>query len=480
MRPSNSVFFTVLLLIPFFASAQDSTLVFTGSLQAAAVDNDVPLWLQANQYGRIPSTGSFISGQWGLYVLYGPTSPERDRIPFFDWRGGLKLTTNISMSKPTTDVFFTDLFLTLKAGPFELTAGQREEFMGLSDSTLTSGGLAMSGNARPYPKLQLSIPEYYNFSFLDDLIGIKGSYSDGMLGGGPISYGRISYLPNIYMHQKSFYARLGKPWQQINVYAGFNHQAIWGGERKIFSGGQSAAEAYRYVVLGKSWAFSRVGNHFGTIDFGIELKTNRWEIFAYRQNIYEDGSLAQLRNISDGLNGIRFKRRKNGYRERGFFFNKFVLELLLTKNQGGDEFDFATGVFGRDNYYNHYIYSQGWSYRSRSLGTPLIAPQGFMNENIAYQPSTFTSNNRLTAVHLGIDASLNSLNFKLMSTYSHNIGTYSAPFSSAIVEYSFLLHLDKKLGRNHLGIILSKDFGKLYKENSAISVAWRRYLRLDR
>jgi hypothetical protein len=55
------------------------------------------------------------------------------------------------------------------------------------------------------------------------------------------------------MHQKSLYLKLGKRRHKLNVYAGFNHQAIWGGEDKIFTGGLKRAEAYEYVVLGKPW-----------------------------------------------------------------------------------------------------------------------------------------------------------------------------------------------------------------------------------
>jgi hypothetical protein len=45
-----------------------------------------------------------------------------------------------------------------KAGPVELSIGQRKEFMGLADSLLTTGSIAMSSNYRPYPKIQISTP----------------------------------------------------------------------------------------------------------------------------------------------------------------------------------------------------------------------------------------------------------------------------------------------------------------------------------
>lgn len=476
--PGTSCFyrflFTVVLLSSQLASrAQDSTFFFEGALQAAAVNHDTPLWLQANQYGAIPSEGSFISGQWALHKDYSKVSPVRDKIPFFNWSAGAKLISNASKDK--TDFFFTNLFIALKAGVFELSVGQREEFHGLCDSTLTSGSIAMSGNAHPYPKIQLAMPEFYNLHFLDNFIGFKISYSDGLLGPANVQYGNVNHVPSVYLHQKSFYVRLGRPWQKVNFYGGVNHQAMWGGENKIFTGGLDPGKSYEYVVIGKPWASSRVGNHFGTIDVGAELKTQNWVFFLYRQNIYEDGSLAQLRNINDGLNGLRIKQRKFISKQHGFQVRSIVIELLSTKNQGGDEFDFSTGIFGRDDYFNHYVYTQGWSYRQRTLGTPLITPQNFMNADISKHPTVFTVNNRLTALHIGMDSRWNGTDLRLLATYSTNIGNYTYPLSPSIQQLSLLVkatRLFPGLFNSYVSASVSADVGKLYNKNSAFSISW--------
>lgn len=474
------------LIVIFFAFqaksfAQDSTLVFEGSLQAAAVNNDTPFWLQMNQYGAIPTNGSFLSGKWGLYKIYNSPSPSKDRIPVFNWSAGARLISNATQNK--TDFFFTDLFVALKVGPVELSAGQREEFMGLGDSTLTSGSVAMSRNARPIPKIQLSIPEFLNLPFTDSFIGIKASYSDGLLGPAAVQYGNTNYVPNVYLHQKSLYIRLGRPWQKLNFYGGANHQAMWGGEEKIFSGGLPTSTAYKYVVFGKSWASSRVGNHFGTIDMAAELKTKNWEFFLYRQNIYEDGSLSELSNISDGLNGLRLKNR-NFVRssKKGFQIRSLVFEFLNTKSQGGAVFDFDAGIFGADNYFNHYVYTQGWSYRQRALGTPMAIPQNFLNENISTQPGAFTLNNRLAAFHLGMDARWCGLDLRLLTTYSSNLGTYVFPISPAIQQFSLLVNVSRHfpaLFNSQLSASASGDIGNLYKNNTAFAISWTKKVTLN-
>jgi hypothetical protein len=189
--------------------------------------------------------------------------------------------------------------------------------LGLADSLLTTGSIAMSSNYRPYPKIQIATPQFVNIIPGNDILSFKFSYSDGLLGSAGVHYGNVTHVPEIYMHQKSLYLKLGKRRHRLNLYAGFNHQAIWGGEDKIFTGGLKKAEAYEYVILGKSWLSSRVGNHLGTIDIGAEWKSRDWTIFVYRQSIYEDGSLANLSNVADGLNGIRLKRKNQKEKDPG-------------------------------------------------------------------------------------------------------------------------------------------------------------------
>lgn len=470
---------SVFVSSPLISWAQDSTFFFEGSIQVAAGSRDTPLWLQANQYGAIPSEGSFGSGQWKLYKTYRKARPLEDRVPFFNWSAGAKLISNVTSNK--TDFYFTDLFIALKAGAIELSVGQREEFWGLSDSTLTSGSIAMSGNARPYPRIQLAIPEFYNIHFLDDFVGFKAAYSDGLLGSSSIKYGNTNYIPSTFFHKKHFYLRLGRPWQKFNLYGGVNHQAMWGGENKIFSGGLDRGKAYEYVILGKSWASSRVGNHFGTIDLAAELKTKKWDFFLYRQNIYEDGSLAQFMNVSDGLNGFRIKRRHFDPNKTSFQIRSLVVELLNTKSQGGSVFDYDNAIFGADNYFNHYIYAQGWSFRGRTLGTPMIVPQNFMNDKIKIDPASFTTNNRLTALHLGIDSRVNGMDLRLLTTYSHNLGTYSTPLSPPIHQFSFLVKATRcfpRLFNSFLSASVSGDIGELYNRNSALSISWTKKVML--
>lgn len=449
------------------AFSQDSTLTYSAEVHAAASTANTPFWLNANQYGTIPVKGSFLLAKGGFHKVYNRNNPR-----IFQWSAGAELIANAGKN---SSVFFTDLFLAGKAGPIEISVGQRKEFTGLCDSLLTSGSIAMSSNVRPYPKIQISTPDFLNILPAHDFISFKFSYSDGLLGSAQIQYGNVKQVPEIYLHQKSIYFRLGGRRQKLNLFAGFNHQAIWGGEDKIFSSGLKRPEAYRYVVFGKPWQFSRVGNHFGTIDLAMEWKFTDWTAFLYRQSIYEDGSLINLSNISDGLNGLRLKR--TGPQSGTFRLKTLLFELLYTKNQGGSVFDFSTGTFGQDNYFNHYVYSQGWSYRNRSLGTPLIAPKHLLRENLNVATSNYTVNNRVIAYHIGSSASVNDMNFTFKGSYSANFGTYASAFKPVIHQTSFILSAEKPFssGSNNLiHVSLAADIGGLYPNNAAVMLGWKK------
>ncbi|MCF0075253.1 capsule assembly Wzi family protein [Dyadobacter sp. CY261] len=464
--------FVLLLCIAysFKTQAQDSTFFYSATLLGTASTSQVPFWLSNNQNGIIPTKGSFAGIKASFHRVYNQNNPR-----FLQWSGGVEA---VGIAGKNSSVFFTDLFIAGKAGPVELSVGQRKEMIGLADSSsLTSGSFALSQNYRPYPKIQLSTPKFVNIIPGNDIIGFKFTYSDGILGPSGVHYGNVSSVDETYLHHKAFYLKLGKRRHKLNLFAGFNHQVIWGGEDKIFTGGLKRSSAYEYVVFGKSWLSSRVGNHFGTIDLAAEWKGSRWDVFLYRQSIYEDGSLSDLSNVADGLNGLRFKKKSRPGPSDGISVNTVLLELIYTKNQGGAVFDFNTSTFGMDDYFNHYVYNRGWSYKGRTLGSPIIAPQSSFRPELQSSSTLFTPNNRIIAYHLGADISWKDLNFSLKGTHSVNLGTYRRPFSETLHQTSFILNAEKSLSasrKDYLTLSLAADIGKLYPNNMAIMVGWRK------
>ena len=415
-----------------------------------------PFWLRANQYGIVPNRTPVLTLRAGIYSDYDTTIQRTGR-----WREsgyavgyGLNLVVNAAPNNLPYEkaVVLPEAYVKVRRGVFEAYIGRRREIFGLADSVLSTGSYAWSGNALPVPKIQLSIPEFTPIGFTKGWVAIQGTYGDGLLGG--------QYIRNTRLHQKSLYLRLGRDNATVRLYGGFTHQVVWGGRAAdptgipgtIPVGGKlpSGLIDYFYVVTGinkgrtdtTKYTFfdqtNRVGNHVGSIDVAAEFDLVRHTLFVYRQSLIEDGSLYSLINIADGLNGIRLRRNDPNALVRDLLF-----EVLNTTSQGGDEFVIDDpNKRGRDDYFNHQQYRDGWSYRNHTIGTPFIPPGPLPGND--YPDGTFTFNNRVTVVHLGLSGQLpwrgsafsGPVTYQAKLSYSRNLGTYSTPYKAVRHQFS--------------------------------------------
>lgn len=467
------------------ASRSAQAFVEVGSYAASA--GQTPFWLRTNQYGIVPlkPAPGFIRG--GVVIPYRTT---RKRL--VDWGGGADVIANAGQLSgglsPT--VLVPELYVKARLGLLEVYAGRRREIVGLVDSTLSSGSYAWSGNALPMPKIQLSLRDYAPIPFTGGILSVKGSFAHGWF---PIG----GFVDNSFLHQSSLYGRLGKVSWPVRFYAGINHQAQWGGRTDrlpssiVENGGQlpSRFKDYLDVISGKSLGYranvdptqysdfdrtNRIGNHLGTVDVAMEVQLRRLSFFAYRQSVYEDGSLYYLANITDGLHGLRIRNLRPS--SRGIAITDLLLEYLDTRSQGGEIFIPGTALRGRDNYFNHQQYADGWSYRGQTIGTPFIPPAS----TTLYPQGTdrFTNNNRVQAYHLGLSGQLGAVvTFQTRLSYSQNYGTYSSPITPDASQLSGGLWVGVPLSARHglnLTASLAVDKGSLYPENVGGSLSIRK------
>ncbi len=472
----------ICLLILFITSSiivfgQDSTIQFSAGIVISGSTDQTPYWISTRQYGAIPIDGSFAMGQFGLNKRYHPNNPRT-----LQWSGKAEAIVSYSQQ---AKVFFTDLYLAGKIGPVEILAGQQKYSSGLVlDSTLTSGSISMSGNARPFPKIQISIPEYLSLGFTNNYVALKASYSDGILQGSDINYGKIKHVDRTYFHQKSLYIKLGQPSSVFQFYTGFNHQAVWGGENQfdlLYKPGK--AKAYWHTISGQKLDYKVIGNHLGTIDVGGTWKQNIWTLGLYRQTIFETGSLFRVTNFEDGLTGLSIKRNKRLDPKSTYFaLLSGVFEVIGTKNQYNANPVLGLGIFEYGNYFNHYLYQNGWSYRGNNMGSPLIPPKENTTNDLPRQDNTFTNNNRLWAFHTGMTASWLNLYLVFKGTHSLNYGTHLAEFSSVKHQTSLFLSAQRRfklLGGSAVSLGASGDFGSLLPNTYGVVLAIRKNIALN-
>lgn len=479
------LFYTTWLLFFFFISSlnaqQDYTSFKIETFGGYISSDAVPFWLRSNNFGSVPLNGVSAG-------LIGSARKDymKDKQAFIDWGAGFEGRLNAGSE---IDFTLIEGYGKIKLSIFELFAGRTKEVMGLCDTLLSSGSWAVSGTALGIPKIQAGIPEFYSVPIWGNIFAFKGQYAHGWLGDKQMFSGDTALVDiKTYFHQVSLYGRLGKPDWKIKLYGGLSHQAIWGHEEEYYNEDFTLSwfETYLYVITGKRYdkgviQSTRLGNHLGSIDLGLEYQFNKIKLFIYRQNFYEAGALYHLANIQDGLNGISIEHMPDS--SKIFRWKKIVFEFLYTKNQAGEPWSPPTPS-PYENYYNHYQYAEGWSYKGIGLGTPFITSRQYVRSDLPAYPWQYFTNNRVMAFHLGYAGEIQKWDYLLKLSWSMNYGTYFTtdqeqttdipnPGSYGIFgkhkQFSAFLEVHRMLKNNFsVGCMFAFDTGTLLYNSSGI------------
>ncbi|MFN4146525.1 MAG: capsule assembly Wzi family protein [Runella sp.] len=436
----------------------------------AGYATQTPFWLRARQHGIVPSDGSFATLRATFRKDYKNDTTHYKRR--FEWGlGGMAVANFPIKTKHSPPQFlWPEGYAKLRWRWVELYAGRWHQVQGLGDSTLTSGFVAWSDNALPMPKVHLQTRGFVPLQWWGQFLAFNVGYAHGWF--------TVPYIKKAYLHQKYFYVRLGKPHHTLHFYTGLNHQVIWGGQADYLKGSDFAVNGqlpatwldYVTVVTGRYpdalsssryTAFdgtNRIGNHLGSIDVALQYRLPNAQWLFYHQHLYEDASGLAFQNFPDGLTGLQFKNLRKGSVQ----LKSMVLEFLTTTHQSGRIFDPAARFQGADNYFNHGQYTEGWSYRGQSLGTPFLSPHFYLlADGIGFFP-----NNRVKVGHWGSSVGLSkNVSLTTLFSYSHNLGTFSHTFSPAIGQLSALLSAQITFSRWSGGVLTASyalDTGDLY------------------
>jgi hypothetical protein len=317
-------------------------------------------------------------------------------------------------------------YLSKKINDYELKVGRWSEKL-TSESILSTGSLIRGNNTIPIPQITFLLPNYKKIQILKTQFFIKGGYSHGWLSKG-------SYIKAPFLHEKYFY--LKKHFNnQVELEVGIFHEAIWGGQTIEYGLQPQNFSDYLRVVFGQSGSkdaylgeqINVLGNHLGIWDVSIKKIYHSKQYKFYFQHPFEDKSgafqyffdeLKQFKiskNSFDGLFGFELihKDRK--------LFSTLVYEYLNTMHQSGSlSASKSDSTYGRDNYFNHYIYQSGWTYKNKIIGNPLFSVGNSKSKNQIY-----IINNRIKSHHIGVSGYLKSnLRYKILLTKSKNYGTY--------------------------------------------------------
>ncbi|MEX2574483.1 MAG: capsule assembly Wzi family protein [Balneolaceae bacterium] len=387
-------------------------------------------WLVHNRHG-IFDEGSAN----GLVRLNARRSPDEDRR--LDWGAGAAF---LIRGAGHSTAYFHEGWLEARYGMLRIEAGRKEQTRGQVYGTLSSGSTGMSRNASPVPRVTLSVPRFEPVPLTDGWLEFKGHFSHGWLQDDRV-------IRSARLHDKSVYLRTGGD-TGLKVHAGLLHFAVWGGEdgtgRQLpgsvgdFLRILTAREGGRRAPGGDQ--VNVLGAHNGLWDLGIETTVGHADLYLYHQHMFNDRSGMLYRNRGDGLYGIGVDNPFDGEVITGllweFLYTKHQTGPGLTDPQEGDSPAFCGDsnpncgyrFNGRDDYYNNYYYSTGWSYHSRALGNPLFLTQTQLDRvdpDIETHSERFFTSTRIVAHHIGLEGRLHpDLSYRLFTTYSRHYGTY--------------------------------------------------------
>ncbi|AQG81391.1 capsule assembly Wzi family protein [Spirosoma montaniterrae] len=431
-----------------------------------------PFWLRANQFGIIPANspaGIAIVSANHTYKF----SPYRSRQLSY----GVEV---VGQAGRASRVVLPQAYVSLDLGRFSLWGGRRKEIIGLGDSTLTSGFYAWSGNALPITKVQFGTNGFAPLGFTRNLIWVHGFFAHGW-------FANSDSLQGAYLHQKALYVRLGKPGWRVRFTGGVLHNAQWGG-RSTFVPSLKATNwqlpdsfsDYLYVLTAREGGppdspnltdhdrVNRIGNHLGSIDFGIEADLGRWQAMGYYQHPFEDKSGVAFQNMPDGLYGLRLQRQSDA----GFRIDHILVEYLNTMSQSGSLIG-VSRYDGKDDYFNNFQYLDGWAHDRNVIGTPFLSRRADIRADLPYGPERriwAIANNQVQLYHLAVAGTAGQsrngqlVRWQIKLSASQNHGAPRLGFQQPIGQFSGLASVVwplNWLGGSELRTSLALDQGQL-------------------
>lgn len=455
-----------LLLLPTTLLAQLSLPGFEAEAGGIVnTEEQKAFWILSNNNGRYKPQGNTVFASIKVFSdssrfqvfneLPAPDSAQPFQIDY-----GLHA---MNIFNGSNRVQLQEYFAGLSWKWFHLSAGARKQHFGLQYQPLSAGGLLFSSNARPLPELAV-YSDYIPVPFTQDLFEIKGYFSHGW-------FEQNRYVESPFLHHKNIYARLGKKWP-VSLEYGFEHYAMWGGQSPKYGQINNSMKDYLRVFLATSGeqianeAKNAYGNHLGAQNLRISYKHDKFSLSASWQTIFEDGSGKRMENINDGLWGLHF-RNKN---QKSIIANA-NLEFLHTMDQSGRFHVVDSSIVGgNDNYFNNYLYRDGWTYHGYIIGTPFISSPALTGNK-----NTGSINNRVIAWHIGLNGFLTpNFSYRAMLSWSRNYGVNGQAFSPGIQQASWILELHYQLTGNWaLRAAVAMDHGKLYDSgfSSLLSVS---------
>lgn len=429
---------------------------YAGSSVYGGTDENLPFWFHSNVDGVVDPSGT----NWLNEIGYRAYLYENGD---FSISSGTNLVARLS---PQNSLHFSELYMDASLGGFRLSAGKISQPIGLNNHELSVGSMMVSRNATPIPGISLTTPNFLDVPFGNGVVEYKALFSHGW-------FNENRYVDGVKLHQKYLYIRLN--FGRLLATGGFIHNAMWGGTHPTQGRFPQSFSDYLRVITGRSAAeggpggevANVLGNSVAAYDFGLTYEFESFTASLTRLFYLEDKVSTRFRSPWDGVWGLNLY-----FDEPGSPVQALTYEHINTKQQDARSFEAP----GRRDYYNHFLFENGWSYHQRSIGLPLMLYDS--------EVGAFT-NNMIVGHHLGLKGMITeSLGYKTFFTYSRNYGRNGetlpideyrlAPLRTD--QYSFYLSFSHSLPgveNINVGLAATGDFGELHEDRIGLMVKVR-------
>ncbi len=443
-----------LIYFPLNVAAQEKANILDGVTAVLESSTTVgggdfaPLWLSSNRYGLASVKPNSNYERASLFRPY-----ETDSVR--QWKYGYGFDVALCFNH-TASVVVQQAYFDVVYKKMTLTVGAKQQPIDLRNNRLTSGGLGIGINARPIPQVRLA-SDYFSVPGTRQWwkIRFRGSYGMTTDGGWQEEFvaPEKRYTSNVLYHEKAIYWKFGREdkfpltfeigLQMATQFGGTSYNVIGRNHRHptTLEHDQGIGAFWDAFVAGGSdptdgTELNTAGNHLGSYNMALTYKADTWKARGYFERYFDDQSMLTVQyGIYDHLLGAEVELPKNPY------VSNIVVEHISTKDQSGAVYHDQSATIpdkmnGRDNYYNHNIYS-GWQHWGMTLGNPLITSPIYNEDGIIE-----FYNNRIKAWHLGLSGEpTTELSWRALLTFTENWGTYAIPFDDVLTQNSLFVEV---------------------------------------
>lgn len=433
---------SILLLIGGLVTVSGQERSLTDSLQyrvelqtTLGSGDHAPLWLNANKYGlsSLKTASGYVRG-----AVVRPLSADDGRKWGLGYGADVAVATGFTSTLVVQQAYVEGRWL-----KGTLTVGAKEQPLELKNQELSSGSQTLGINARPVPQVRIALPDYWTIPKLHNWVALKGHIAYGKTTDDKwqedFVMGHNRYTEGTLYHSKAGYLRVGP--KNITLELGLEMACQFGGKshvwendvEKIYENGSGVKAFMNALIPGGSDATdgnfkNNEGNQLGSWVMRLNIDQPSWNLGLYADQFFEDhssmlhfdknGDKFFRYDFKDWMLGAELKLKQTPW------LQDVVVEYLYTKYQAGPVYHDVTShvnthIGGRDNYYNHHLYT-GWQHWGQVMGNPLyLSP--LYNEDGRID----VRHNRFVAWHLGFSGTpVARLHYRVLATWQKGYGTY--------------------------------------------------------